>query len=428
MIEQIMFFALGLLSATLVALLVLPAVWHRAVRLTTRRVEAAVPVSIFEIQADKDQQRAAYALSQRRLELQLEQTRARIMRDAAAIEQLRLKAFDLDKRLTAKTADHDALTIAHAELTAAHADLTARFADTSMLLEQATTTLANTRAALATTSTALAEQTTLNEELRVTLVDREASLLHRDGRIRELERHLAEAQGAHAAVTARLTDTEALLFQARIEIKDLTDSAARIRTELTEELAGTKASLDATRVQNEERGAGLAVALARVQELEATLAGTDSELRATRETLDAQDARRQEEQDAAQAEIRRQADALAMLTADHAMMSDALERARAERSTPQADPAGAPAAGRERARAIASADAPETLKEAILDLAAKVAARAADTQGTPFAEHLARREDHAAGQTLAERIRTARALETQADEAVYPLARQAAGE
>ena len=44
MIEAIMFSALGFLAASLIALVLLSAVWHRAVRLTTRRIEGAIPV------------------------------------------------------------------------------------------------------------------------------------------------------------------------------------------------------------------------------------------------------------------------------------------------------------------------------------------------------------------------------------------------
>ncbi|MFG1401944.1 hypothetical protein [Xanthobacter sediminis] len=97
MIEQIMYFALGVLIATLVALLVLPAVWHRAVRLTTRRVEAAVPVSLFEVQADKDQQRAFFALNQRRLELKADAMRETITEHASAIEHQRQRIVELER-------------------------------------------------------------------------------------------------------------------------------------------------------------------------------------------------------------------------------------------------------------------------------------------------------------------------------------------
>jgi chromosome segregation ATPase len=77
-IENIMYFALGLLVASLLALILLPAVWKRAVRLTKRRIEAATPITMAEFRADKDQLRAEFALSTRRLEMSVETLRARL--------------------------------------------------------------------------------------------------------------------------------------------------------------------------------------------------------------------------------------------------------------------------------------------------------------------------------------------------------------
>lgn len=78
MIENIMYFALGLLVAALVGLIVIPAVWKRAVRLTKRRIEAATPITMAEFRADKDQLRAEYALSTRKLEMNVESLRKRL--------------------------------------------------------------------------------------------------------------------------------------------------------------------------------------------------------------------------------------------------------------------------------------------------------------------------------------------------------------
>src|SRR5579872_1986158 len=77
MIEPIMYFGIGFLVAALIGLIVLPLVHGRAVRLTMRRLEAATPVSIAEIQADKDQLRAEFAMSTRRLEMSVEQLKAK---------------------------------------------------------------------------------------------------------------------------------------------------------------------------------------------------------------------------------------------------------------------------------------------------------------------------------------------------------------
>jgi chromosome segregation ATPase len=66
-------FGLGFLAASLIGLIIVPFVHGRAVRLTVRRLEAATPLSMAEIQADKDQLRAEFAMSTRRLEMSVDQ-------------------------------------------------------------------------------------------------------------------------------------------------------------------------------------------------------------------------------------------------------------------------------------------------------------------------------------------------------------------
>jgi hypothetical protein len=68
MIESIMYFGIGFLLAALSVPIVAPLVHDRAVRLTMRRLEATIPLSMAELQADKDLQRAEFAMSTRRLE------------------------------------------------------------------------------------------------------------------------------------------------------------------------------------------------------------------------------------------------------------------------------------------------------------------------------------------------------------------------
>ena len=58
MIEAFMFAGIGFLAASLPALVIIPRVHARAERLLMRQIEASVPLSIAEIQADKDHLRA----------------------------------------------------------------------------------------------------------------------------------------------------------------------------------------------------------------------------------------------------------------------------------------------------------------------------------------------------------------------------------
>ena len=70
-IQSILFFSLGFLCAGFLALMVAPAIWRRAVVLTRRRIEASVPLTLNEIEADKDRMRAEFAMSTRRLEMSI---------------------------------------------------------------------------------------------------------------------------------------------------------------------------------------------------------------------------------------------------------------------------------------------------------------------------------------------------------------------
>src|ERR1700742_1468205 len=77
MIEPIMYLAIGFLVSMLFGLMIVPLVHNRAVRLTTRRLEAATPLSMAEIQGDKDQLRAEFAMSARRLEMSVDQLKSK---------------------------------------------------------------------------------------------------------------------------------------------------------------------------------------------------------------------------------------------------------------------------------------------------------------------------------------------------------------
>jgi chromosome segregation ATPase len=85
MIEPIMFFGIGFLVASLIGLVFMPLVHGRAVRLTARRLEASTPLSMAEIQADKDQLRAEFAMSTRRLELAVDGMKARTTNQLAEL-------------------------------------------------------------------------------------------------------------------------------------------------------------------------------------------------------------------------------------------------------------------------------------------------------------------------------------------------------
>ena len=104
MIEPIMYFSIGFLAAALIALLFFPLVHNRAVRLTMRRLEAATPLTIAEIRADKDQLRAEFAMATRRLEMSVEQMKAKTTAQLAELGKKTDAINQLKKELGEKTA------------------------------------------------------------------------------------------------------------------------------------------------------------------------------------------------------------------------------------------------------------------------------------------------------------------------------------
>src|SRR6185312_15645062 len=88
-IESMMYFALGAVASALIMLMILPAVWRRAVRLTRKRIEAATPITLAEFRADKDQLRAEFALSTRRLEMNVDALRKRLSEQLSDVSRKR---------------------------------------------------------------------------------------------------------------------------------------------------------------------------------------------------------------------------------------------------------------------------------------------------------------------------------------------------
>jgi chromosome segregation ATPase len=109
MIETIMYFGIGFLVASLLGLLFIPLVHNRAVRLTMKRLEASTPLSITEIRADKDQLRAEFAVSTRRLEIRIEKLKAQTTTQLAELGKKADAINQLKKELAEKNVTNVAL-------------------------------------------------------------------------------------------------------------------------------------------------------------------------------------------------------------------------------------------------------------------------------------------------------------------------------
>jgi hypothetical protein len=106
MVGTIMLLGIGFLAGCLLMVAFVPAIHSRAVRLTARRYQAKTPPSVFEMEAHKDLMRADFAMSLRRLEMMVEETKAKsvlqlgeIGRQAAEIHVLKCENHDLKEEL-----------------------------------------------------------------------------------------------------------------------------------------------------------------------------------------------------------------------------------------------------------------------------------------------------------------------------------------
>ena len=94
MIESFMYMGIGFLFAGLIGVGFAPLIHGRAVRLTIRRLEAALPQQMSEIQAEKDLLRAEFAMATCRLEMMIEKLRNK---DASQLVEMGKKSDGINR-------------------------------------------------------------------------------------------------------------------------------------------------------------------------------------------------------------------------------------------------------------------------------------------------------------------------------------------
>lgn len=221
MIQTTLIFILGFLSAAFLALMVAPAIWRRAVALTRRRVEASVPLTIDEIQADKDRLRAEFAMASRRLEMNVRSLKEQVSEQAVEITRCR---EDI-KRLNEEVADRDT---AIAELEADAAALRAE----------------------------LDEREALIERLEESLADRERQLEERGLEIERLGRMYDEASFNASSRQIEIVAQEAKLEKLGSDLSALRAERKETDARMLEIAAESQASHEALRIER-KKNAGL---------------------------------------------------------------------------------------------------------------------------------------------------------------------------
>jgi len=212
MIEPVMYFGIGFLVAALLGLLFVPLVHNRAVRLTMRRLEAATPLSIAEIRADKDQLRAEFAMSTRRLEMSVEQMKTRTTGQLAELGKKTDAINQLKKELGEKTATIFALESRDKNLRDQLLATEEEFELKSSSLREAERGLADKQADLAKLIAELGERSIMADSQRVELAAlrtqveaMKVSVADYERAVRMTEERLARER-AEAEAAAKLTD------------------------------------------------------------------------------------------------------------------------------------------------------------------------------------------------------------------------------
>src|SRR6202140_556343 len=232
MVEPIMYLAIGFLVWMLFGLMIVPLVHNRAVRLTTRRMEAATPLSMAEIQADKDQLRAEFAMSARRLEMN--------------VDQLKHKTTSQLAELGKKT---DAINRMKLELGEKNA--------TIFSLE--------------------AREKAMKEQLRAT----EEEFTAKTEALRDAEHALKGKQNELAELNGELSDRSMMAESRQVElvaVRAQIDELMNRVTDAEKEFATTQARLEQERGESEKASRGLGEARSRVENLGQRVTDLDRKL------------------------------------------------------------------------------------------------------------------------------------------------------
>src|SRR3569833_1862815 len=197
MVEPIMYLAIGFLVSMLCEQKIKPLVHNRAVRLTTKRLEAATPLSMAEIQADKDQLRAEFAMSARRLEMNVEQLKNKTTSQLAELG----KKSDASNRMKIELGEKNATIFAlEAREKAVKEQLRAteeEFSAKTQALREAEIALIDKQGELAKINSELSDRSMMAESRQVELVAVRAQ-------IEELKNHVGDAEKKFAATQGRL--------------------------------------------------------------------------------------------------------------------------------------------------------------------------------------------------------------------------------
>lgn len=149
--------------------MIAPTLWRRAVFLTRKRIESAVPLTANELQADKDKLRAEHAMAQRKLEILIDKLRAKSTLDA----QNNVQQSEEIKLLKAELASQGEVNV---NLDSSLQSINQKLADSGLEIQDLKLQLSTTSAELAARTGQLESLTRLHQEAEKRIADDERRL------------------------------------------------------------------------------------------------------------------------------------------------------------------------------------------------------------------------------------------------------------
>src|SRR5262245_43041158 len=221
MIEPIMYIGIGFLVASLLVIGVIPLVHARAVRLTAKRLEALTPMSMAEIQAEKDQLRAEFAMTTRRLEMNVEQMKAKTTNQLAEIGKKSEAVGRLKIELGEKTAALFALEAKEKQLNDDLDGVRTELAAKTNSLEEAELMLAATQAELTETSASFHQSSVSGDSQRVEMLALRTQNEALKGQIDILQKETKELRAQLGNKTSEVEMSSQLLGEERAKTEQL---------------------------------------------------------------------------------------------------------------------------------------------------------------------------------------------------------------
>ena len=232
MIEPIMYLAIGFLISMLFGLMIVPLVHNRAVRLTTRRLEAATPLSMAEIQADKDQLRAEFEMSARRLEMSVDQLKnkttsqlAELGKKSDAINRMKLELGEKNATIFALEAREKAIK---EQLRATEEE----FGTKTVSVRSAEQALADKQNDLAKLSAQLSDRSMMAESRQVELVAMRAQVDALKSRVGDAEKEFSATQGRLEQERSEAEKASRELTEARSRVENLSQRVTDLDRQL----------------------------------------------------------------------------------------------------------------------------------------------------------------------------------------------------